>query len=346
MEDKLAGLKAMRTDAYAMQENVIPVNRIEKEIKFNKYNPSSPSMKRLQFPLMLSWACTVHKVQGKTFDKIVVCFDLFKQRAFHPGQIYVALSRVTNLEGLYVTGTFKKSAIKADTRATAQYNNMREHSKLILKDTGVISDNSVILTLLNTRSFNKHKDDIKSDRILMESDVLCLTETQVPLNSHCDTKLDSFTLIPNNNADRFSSLLVGHNETTELFDIEKIPGVILFKLSKRTFHENPISILLLYRKNSLNRDESLYLIHHFLGNETIDVILGDFNVNAFSGENYFLDYLTEYKQVVTSPTHISGSLIDHIYIHESLFTTFNVETFVKNVYFSDHDAIKLKLLMK
>lgn len=73
-------------------------------------------MKRIKFPLMLAWACTVHKVQGKTFDKIVVCFD-FKQKAFHPGQIYVALSRVTNLQGLHLIGNFKKSTIKADTRA-------------------------------------------------------------------------------------------------------------------------------------------------------------------------------------------------------------------------------------
>jgi len=46
-------------------------------------------------------------------------------------------------------------------------------------------------------------------------------------------------------------------------------------------------------------------------------------VNALSEGNYFLDYLTEYRQVVTEPTHISGSLIDHIYIHEKPFNTFH-----------------------
>jgi len=91
--------------------------------------------------------------------------------------MYVALSRVTKLDGLYLIGNFKATAIKADTRATEQYNLMREHSKLKSIDTGKLSENSIIVTLLNTRSYNKHKDDIKSDRILMESDVLCLTET-------------------------------------------------------------------------------------------------------------------------------------------------------------------------
>ncbi|XP_057308183.1 uncharacterized protein LOC130646064 [Hydractinia symbiolongicarpus] len=153
MEDIYTALKAARTDPYATQENVVLINRVEKEITFNKHNPSSRSMKRLQFPLMLSWACTVHKVQGKTFDKIVVCFDLLKQRAFQSGQIYVALSRVTSLDGLYLTGTFSKSTIKSDTRATEPYNYMREHSKLTQKETG---KNSIMVTLLNTRSYNKH----------------------------------------------------------------------------------------------------------------------------------------------------------------------------------------------
>ncbi|TFB02039.1 ATP-dependent DNA helicase pfh1 [Trichoderma ghanense] len=56
---------------------------------------------RTQIPLMPGWAMSVHRSQGMTLDRVIV--DL--SNAFEEGQVYVALSRATSLEGLKIEGS-------------------------------------------------------------------------------------------------------------------------------------------------------------------------------------------------------------------------------------------------
>jgi ATP-dependent DNA helicase PIF1 len=64
-----------------------------------------------QYPLMLAWAVTIHKSQGKTFDKVIVDMG---RGAFACGQTYVALSRCTSLEGLVLKRPILKRHIITD----------------------------------------------------------------------------------------------------------------------------------------------------------------------------------------------------------------------------------------
>jgi ATP-dependent DNA helicase PIF1 len=66
-----------------------------------------------QLPLQPAWALTIHKSQGKTFDKVVV--DLGRGTFAH-GQAYVALSRCRRLEHLVLTRPLKRGHLIMDWR--------------------------------------------------------------------------------------------------------------------------------------------------------------------------------------------------------------------------------------
>ena len=66
----------------------------------------------VQYPLRLAWAITIHKSQGLTFEKAIIDAG----EAFAPGQIYVALSRCTTLDGIVLQSRIKSNGFFTDER--------------------------------------------------------------------------------------------------------------------------------------------------------------------------------------------------------------------------------------
>lgn len=64
-----------------------------------------------QYPLRLSWAITIHKSQGLTFERVIIDVG---RGAFSHGQIYVALSRCRTLEGIVLQKPILKRHILMD----------------------------------------------------------------------------------------------------------------------------------------------------------------------------------------------------------------------------------------
>lgn len=68
-----------------------------------------------QYPVRLAWAMTIHKSQGQTYESVALDLTV---STFAPGQLYVALSRATSMEGLYLKMPVRRKDIIVEPRVT------------------------------------------------------------------------------------------------------------------------------------------------------------------------------------------------------------------------------------
>ncbi len=114
---------------YNGSTNIIDVARSSWEVvqyKFDEENPGRLKSEVVgsfaQFPIKLAWAITIHKSQGKTFDKVIIDMG---QGAFEHGQSYVALSRCRTLKGIILKQRIRFQDIIVDEKIVSYYLNKR-----------------------------------------------------------------------------------------------------------------------------------------------------------------------------------------------------------------------------
>ena len=124
-----------------------------------------------QFPLRLAWAITIHKSQGLTFEKAIIDAG----DAFAPGQVYVALSRCTSLEGMTLHSHIQNSSLHSDNRISnfarlqktsleqlqilqsAKHDFQKEEIIGLFDFTGLVKETEPLVSIINSQltSFNK-----------------------------------------------------------------------------------------------------------------------------------------------------------------------------------------------
>ena len=177
--------------------------------------------------------------------------------------------------------------------------------------------------------------------------MFALTETQllpsVP-NDDINSILNDFSIHRQDHNDKFLSLAVCYKDTITLSDTEYFTSINGLRFLLNHTSGNALSCLLLYRKHGGNIQQFIACLDYIITSFDIDVIFGDFNIDYFNEKNISsLKVLAEslnYVQLVTKPTFVSsGSLLDHVYIKQSISN--KMEANVISVYYSDHEALKV-----
>ena len=109
-----------------IQPNLVTIRRIRdnelmciSRVKHSFNLPHTSDIVREQFPLILGWAITVHRVQGMTIDSNV--FVVMDSTFFASGQAYVALSRVRKSTQLHFLACDPSEAIKVSNNVRSLY---------------------------------------------------------------------------------------------------------------------------------------------------------------------------------------------------------------------------------
>jgi hypothetical protein len=137
-----------------------------------------------QYPIRLAWAVTIHKSQGLTFEKAIVDAG----QSFAPGQVYVALSRLTNLDGLVLKSRITPASIMTDERilAFAEQEEPQERIQRVLEDAQAIFTEQSLLQAFEwdklTDAWQLHIEEF-NHRMLLDQDraVALSKEIQISL---------------------------------------------------------------------------------------------------------------------------------------------------------------------
>ena len=353
-DSEKVGREARAKSVYKnLDSEAVPIHKTEVMFQTRSTGEHKKTIRvvRKQFPLVLAWAVTIHKVQGMTMDRIVV--DMSRDKGnYMKGQAYVAFSRVRTLEGLHIIN-YSRHQIRTCGKVKKEMDRLRNERKLpslpealiwsIPKET--ISMVHLNIQGLHARSRTKQLD-VQMDNELQKVDILCLTETHfeeddvISLNSIWNKKKGTLYRRDRIGRKGGGAAIV----VSDKFRNKRIPVESQLELvAVEVYCPDKVIIICVYIPPSVNKiaaGRQMESLLKQIGHSSDKIIVvGDFNEDLIDGKDNKVvnKFFTEmgFSQEVVKATTDYGSLLDHIYCKNLP----SVLVDVQDTYYTDHDKV-------
>ncbi|CAC5377899.1 unnamed protein product [Mytilus coruscus] len=316
-DDKKVGKETTiqcRFDLSKYDTDVTPITPTETKFSLSK-SKQNVHIVRTQFPLRLAWATTIHKIQGQSLDNIVVSFD----KTFRDGQAYVALSRARKLEGLHLA-SFHPSKIRSSKHVAKEMYRIKK-SMLISNPYNPLLSPDVCLkvAVFNARSAKLHFRDIIVDPVLVDADIICLSETHFQKDNLHQYNIPGYKthFLPSHQTQHGLAIYSKQILDTKL--IQESPSRNAESLHLTAQHENLYEMTFLYRSPSGNVNSFLEDLDELIPSAPVNsVVVGDFNIDPHNMSAAFgrlLEHFStrNFTQLTSTPTTVYGTMIDLVF---------------------------------
>ncbi|XP_062615938.1 uncharacterized protein LOC134277623 [Saccostrea cucullata] len=309
---------------------------------------------RIQFPLRLSAAKTVHKSQGDTMDQAVINLDMNPKFSL-PHIHYVALSRVTKITGLHIL-SLNENKMCASEKVKKEMCRLRTEATLQLCFQPIDSTNNQTINIAfqNVRSLHAHFASFKNEPNLQRCHIIGVAETWLTASDENeDYELENYSMFRldfalNQQCARPHRGIITYirNDCQIINHVSHSDKDLEWQYSEVKFKNENYQVVVLYRSpgSTVERAKNNFMnkLSKVVKNQQNIVIIGDFNIDLSHGGSSVATYMSaafSCNQIVSKSTHSSGSLIDHIYTN----VTCHIITDVIESVYSDHKVIYTSL---
>jgi hypothetical protein len=261
------------------------------------------------------------------------------KKSNNAGMAYVCLGRSEKLKDIYISGELDIAGIHCSPDALAETQRLQE----VFDDNILKQEQKRNLfwkvCYLNVSSLRSKQLEVSNDNYLMDSDIFSLGETHL---------MQDEIITFNGYSGHFASSgqWRGTAVYTKINLCDQPHTIVSENYSAIFIKTNEFDIIFLYLSKGFDQNSLFKQFDDWIDKAKPTAIIGDVNWN-FSENTKMKNFLNVrgFSQLIEKPTYDDGTLIDHIYVNQSL-SELGVVTEQEAAYYSDHDIVTLLIAKK